>query len=559
MSPVANMVVFGIVGLVALPVLRRLSRTMAVRIAFIVMASMFFVSILVLKSARFGQIHFAARVILSIGLSVALQRLLARRALGFERFVRRTTIIMVLLVLGLTLAVGGRQYVREQRIISTLPDSPPSAPNVLLVVWDTVRSKNMSLYGYERMTTPFLCDIAKEGTVFEQAIATSSYTLPTHVSLFTGRYHYEALTGWFRPLDATYPTLAEALTSHGYVTGGFVANTIFCVIEFGLARGFSHYEDWIASVGEFARSSALVRFTFDQAWIRRLFGYYEQLGRKPARRITNDFLSWVDRIPSDRPFFAFLNYFDAHQPYLPPAEFARRFGCTDELNPYLVRYCYAKETCLPSNTTVEEIRSMRNAYDAAIAYLDADLNRLFDELKRRDLLDRTLVILVSDHGEEFGEHDVLGHGIDLHIPLIRVPLLLRLPGIVPDGVSVQEPVTLRDIPSTVISLLGLQDNGLFPGQSLERYWNDSRRTETERFEPVLSELSQDTSCVGTPVAKGDMKSLIVGDIHYIRNGDGAEEIYDICYDPAEHNNLIKTPRGAEAVEQARCILKEMTR
>jgi arylsulfatase A-like enzyme len=183
------------------------------------------------------------------------------------------------------------------------------------------------------------------------------------------------------------------------------------------------------------------------------------------------------------------------------------------------------------------------------------LKRLFGELRQRGLLDRTLVILVSDHGEEFGEHSTFGHGRDLHIQSIYVPLILRLPGIVPGDVTVQDPVTLRDIPATVIGILGLPDDGLFPGRSLERYWLEPGSKEPENLDPVLSELSHASWEVGAPVAKGDMKSLVTGDMHYIRNGDGTEEVYDLRHDPAERNDLIQTPRGAEAAAHARHIIE----
>jgi len=559
MSPLANAAVLGIVGLIALPLLLRLSRPMAVRVAFIVLASVVFLNTLVLDFARLSGIHFTAKVVLAVGLAVVLQRLIARRALGFERFVRRNTIGLMLLVLIVTVAISGYRHFQERRIITGLPDSPSSTANVLLVVLDTVRAESMSLYGYERQTTPYLKSLAEQGVDFQWAIATSSWTLPTHASLFTGRFNYENKTSFYKPLDATYSTLAEVLSKHGYVTGGFVANNAFCRVENGLARGFSHYEDYVASVRELARSSSLIRFAFGDAcgatWVRRMLGYYERLDRKPAPRVTKDFLRWIDRIPSERPFFAFLNYFDAHQPYLPPADFAQKFGHTDLLNKYLTRYDH--KPCLPSNTTAEEIESIHNAYDGSIAYLDYSLKKLFDELKQRDLLDRTLVILVSDHGEEFGDHSIIGHSTDLHIQSIRVPLILRLPGIVPTDVTVQEPVTLRDMPATVINLLGLSDDRLFPGRSLSRYWIEPKMEGTENNTLVLSELSQASWAHGTPVEKGDMKSLVTGNMHYIRNGDGSEEVYDLHEDPVEHNDLIQTSRGAEAAAKARHIIEEI--
>ncbi|MCP4609838.1 MAG: sulfatase-like hydrolase/transferase [Planctomycetes bacterium] len=559
MSPLASIAVLGIVALAVLPLLLRLSRPMAVRIAFIILASVVFLNVLVLEFARLSQINFVAKVILAVGLAIALQRLIARRTFGFERFVRHTTIALVLLVLVVTVAISGYRHIKERGVVIALPESPPAAPNVLLVVLDTVRAESMSLYGYERQTTPYLKNLAEQGVDFQWAIATSSWTLPTHASLFTGRFHHETRTSSSSPLDAMYPTLAEVLTSRGYVTGGFVANNAFCRVEHGLARGFSHYEDYVASVRELARSSSLIRFTFGDAcgatWIRRLLRYYERLDRKPAPRITKDFLRWIDRVPNGRPFFAFLNYFDAHQPYLPPADFARKFGHTDMLAKYLTRYDH--KPCLASNTTAEEIESIQNAYDGSIAYLDYSLEQLFGELRQRDLLDQTLVVLVSDHGEEFGEHSIIGHGLGLHIQSIRVPLILRLPSIVPTDVTVQEPVTLRDIPATVINILGLADDGLFPGRSLSRYWNESKMEEPENNALVLSELSHAPWMKGTPIAKGDMKSLVIGDIHYIRNGDGTEEVYDLHEDPVERNDLIRMPRGEEAVVKARNIIEEI--
>jgi arylsulfatase A-like enzyme len=556
MSPLANVAVLGIVSLIALPLLLRLSRPMGVRIAFIVLASVVFLNVLVLEFARLSRINFAAKVILAVGLAIALQRLIARWTFGFERFIRRTTIGLVLLVLVLTVAMSGQRHFQERKIVAGLPDSPPSVPNILLIVLDTVRSESMSLYGYERLTTPYLKDLAEKGTVFQNAIATSSWTLPTHASLFTGRFNYENLTSFYDPLDTTFPTLAEVLTSKGYVTGGFVANNAYCRVEHGIARGFSHYEDYVASVRELARSSSLIRFALgvsgNPKWIRRFFGYYEWLDCKPAPRITNDFLRWVEHVPSGRPFFAFLNYFDAHSPYLLPEGFTYRFGPTNQLNRFLARS--GRERAFASNPEVE---SVRNAYDECIAYLDDNLKMLFGELKHRGIFDRTLLIIVSDHGEEFMEHNTIGHANDLHIQSIRVPLILRLPDIVPYDVTVQEPVTLRDIPATVIDILGLPDDELFPGRSLSRYWIESKREEMENNELVLSEVQQQSWKIGTNVEKGEMKSLIVGNMHYIRNGDGSEEVYDLHDDPVERNDLIQTPRGSETAAKARNIIEEI--
>lgn len=556
MTPTVNVAILGLTGLVALPFVRRLSRPMALRVICVVLGSISFLSILCLESrSTFSRIYFIPKVFLAIGLATVLQRLILRWLLSFERLIRHTIFFVVLLVLVLTISIGGRKYYHERKIITNLPDPPESASNILLIVLDTVRAESMSLYGYERGTTPYLRDLAMEGTVFQNAIATSSWTLPTHASFFTGRFQHETHTGWFDPLDGTYRTLSEALNNNGYITGGFVANLVYCGTEFGLARGFAHYEDRVASVGEFVRSSTLIKFAFDQPWIRRLLGYHELLGRKPATRITKDFLKWLDHVPNNRPFFAFLNYFDAHAPYLPPENFAQKFVGMDHSRTYVSRG--RQELSLPSYMTTEDLESRRNRYDGAIAYLDYNLKQLFSELEYRNLLDQTLVIIVSDHGEEFWEHNMIGHGGDLHIQLIRVPLILRFPGIVPDDLTIQEPVTLRDIPATIMDILDLKDDGPFPGRSLRRYWDKLSMNKPKGQELILSELRHNPAEPKAPVAKGDMKSLVIGDMHYIRNGDGTEEVYDLREDPVEFQNLIETPRGVEIASQARHIIEQM--
>ena len=160
-------------------------------------------------------------------------------------------------------------------------------------------------------------------------------------------------------------------------------------------------------------------------------------------------------------------------------------------------------------------------------------------------------------GRSLGEHGTIGHGRDLHIQSIHIPLILKLPDIVPAAVTVQESVTLRDVPATVIDLLGLPDDGLFPGQSLRRYWIEPKRQEPEDSEFELSELSHAPWMKDMPVAKGDMKSIIIGSMHYIRNGDGTEEVYDLHEDPEERNDLIRMPRGAEAAAKARNIIEKI--
>ena len=188
-------------------------------------------------------LEFWASCLLSAGLAVQSARL-ARGRRGFLRLAQLTTPLLVVAVLALMLATSGARAWSEHRAVAALPAPPSAAPNVLLIVWDTVRAGNLSLYGHGRRTTPNLEILAASGVRFRHAFATSSWTLPSHASLFTGRWPHELSAGWRAPLDDTHPTLAGRLGSLGYDTAGFVANLDFCSRETGLSRGFAHYEDY---------------------------------------------------------------------------------------------------------------------------------------------------------------------------------------------------------------------------------------------------------------------------------------------------------------------------
>src|SRR5262249_37940885 len=150
-----------------------------------------------------------------------------------------------------------------------LPPAPRGAPNVLLITLDTVRAKNLSLYGYGRHTAPQLERWAKRGGTFDRALATAPWTLPSHASMFTRRHPHPPRrprpprsAGWPTPLDSPSPPLAEVLASHGYATAGFVANRYYAGFDSGLGRGFARYEDYRLTPGEFVNTSTLAKWVF---------------------------------------------------------------------------------------------------------------------------------------------------------------------------------------------------------------------------------------------------------------------------------------------------------
>lgn len=418
--------------------------------------------------------------------------------------------------------------------------APAEAPNVLLVILDTVRAKSVSALGYARPTTPRLERLARRGVLFERAYATSPWTLPTHGSLFTGRYPHELRASFFVPLDDTYPTLAEVLGARGWATAGFTANVVYTSRTHGLDRGFDRYEDYPLSVGQAVLSTSIGREVATSTTLRNALGWHELLNRKSAARVNRDFLRWLDSEPGGRPFFAFLNYFDAHEPYLPPEPFRSRLGGEERRGPlrHWGGLAAGAEAKRPAEwkTSAEIVRHDLDAYEAAVAYVDHELGRLVDELERRGELERTVIVIASDHGEHHGERGLHHHANSLYVPLLHVPLLVLFPGRVPEGARVEAPVTLRDVPATVMELAGLE-GGPFPGRSLSRHWNPDV---TVPPEPVLSEWED-----------GPTFSLIRGRWHYLMSVDLREELYDLARDPDEERNLAGDPEALPALREMR--------
>lgn len=547
MTPSADAIIFAIPGLIFLLVIWRWPKTTSLRLAIFVFGFLGSLSVLF----RVTWLQDYASVLLAIGFGVQISRLVVAHPKGFYRFVRLSlggmSAIVVILAMGLYI----RQALVARRAVANLPAASAGAPNVLLIVMDTVGAEHLSLYGYARPTTPRLERLARTGVRFERAISTAPWTLPAHASIFTGRYPHELSAEWHSPLDATFPTLAEALSAQGYLTAGFVANTVYCSPESGLNRGFAHYEDFTASVRQVIPSSSIVGKILDYDNVRRVACDEECFGRKTAEHINSEVLNWLDHKDPQRPFFAFLNYFDAHAPYTPPKPFDSKFGSTrPSFNPRIK----------PSESwPAAEVQAQLDTYDGAIAYLDDQLGLLFDDLQRRGLLENTLVIVTSDHGEEFLEHGVMQHGWSTYLKALHVPLVISFPGHVPSGKSVDELATLRDLSATVIDLLDLNDKTRFPGVSLVRSWNNSRDSVSTAKSPLLSELGLQTT--DTPEhypirkGKGTLDSLLVGKYHYIRSFEGREELYDFISDPLERNNLTGSGTAQQTLEQLRDSLE----
>ena len=472
----------------------------------------------------FFQISREARLLLTAGLAIQAARVLARDPARLVRVSRRSVLPLIALVGFFALGVPLTLRAWERAQTAALPAPSPGAPNVLFVVLDTERALDLSLYGYERRTTPVLERLATEGVVFERAYATSSWTLSSHASLFTGRLPLDLGAGWLTPLNGGNLTLAEAFAGRGYLTGGFSANSFYVSRATGLAQGFAHFEGHpITPLSVLFRSAVGARLATPE--IRgRLFNSYQFPGRKSARQLTRDVVTWIGQSPVTQPYFVFVNYFDAHQPYLPPAPFDTAF--TGRVAPWSIR-----NPLLDFGRTVtpSAVRPERDAYDQAIASQDGELGAMLTALERSGRLRNTIVVITSDHGEEFAEHGLLDHGNSLNPALLWVPLVVLDPARRLRGVRVREPVSLLDLPATVLSLADSSRPSELPGFSLLPHLHPGPGALRS---PVVSELPRGIGKhAWLPVSKGPLQSLTVGYWHYIRDAEGGETLMDLLGTP----------------------------
>lgn len=522
MSPIAYTIVLIPLALLLAVVAAFVHRPWVSRITVFACALVAFFGVLL----PFSQIARIASLLLAAGAAFQVARTGPSPA-----FFRRAAAVGLVVVAVLALALPRWRDLESRRALAALPSANEPRTNVLFIILDTVRAASMGLYTAGDSTTPRLDQWARDGVVFDNAYAVAPWTLPSHASLFTGRYGGETPADWKTPLDRADSTLAEVFRARGYATAAFMANMHYTSWDSGLDRGFAVYRDYRRSWWQLLRSSSWTQTAiFDQLRnarsARDVFSAVlhpdlsidikHTFDRKLGNEVTTQFLDW-QRTNPDRPFFAVLNYFDAHQPYFAPAQFQHfpRTGGTAR-------------------------------YKAAIAYLDANIDAILGELRRRSILDRTLVIVTSDHGELFNEHGLSGHAHNLYRNVLHVPLVVRLPSVVPAGRRIATAVSLRDLAATIVDLAGAR--APIPGSSLRQTWADSTAHVSLSFAEVSKAPNVDSTY---PTAKGPMKALLDDSTHYIRNGDGSDQLFAFRADTSESIDVLRRNPAAALVWRAR--------
>jgi arylsulfatase A-like enzyme len=419
---------------------------------------------------------------------------------------------------------------------------PTGGPNIILVTLDTVSAQHMSLYGYERENTPELEKLAEKATLYTRATATSNNTLPTHASIFTGNYgrrhgahHFPPEFPAGRPLAPEARTLAETLAGSGYLTLAVVANVGYLCADYGLDQGFDLLEPTlpVALISSSQRQYLRNRLRP----LVNLFTSTLEFDRftRTAGEITADALQLLDEAAGKRtPFFLFLNYMDAHAPYLPPHPYDSMFPgkkATFTMDRYRVMTAEVART--GRGLTHEEYQHFTSQYDGAIVYLDHHIGRLVQRLEDLGLYTNTLVIITADHGEAFGENGVVGHDKTVFQSQVFVPLVVKFPGQT-DSRVVNERVSQVDLTPTILEVAGLEPLPGIDGISLLQ--PAGRR-------PVISE-AYSPSDPRQPVER----AIFQGDIKLIAEPVGKPRVFNLADDPAEKRSLSGYPEATAMLD-----------
>jgi arylsulfatase A-like enzyme/Tfp pilus assembly protein PilF len=374
---------------------------------------------------------------------------------------------------GTTGKTGGKPAGKRPKVAPAAAGSP----NVLVVTLDTTRADRLGCYGYTGGQTPTLDGLATGGTRFDRAYCQVPLTLPSHVSLLTSTFppsNGVRVNGGGR-LGDDVPTLATAFQDKGYRTGAFLGAWVLNA-AFGLDRGFDVYDD---QLGGTARDPATER---------------------TADKVADAALAWLNQEPNT-PFFAWVHFFDPHFPYEPPQDYRAK---------------------------------LTEPYDGEIAFMDAQLGRIVQWLDAHGARQRTLIIAVGDHGEAFGEHGEVEHGLFLYDTTLHVPLVVAWPGKVPAGSHIATPVRLVDIAPTVLDLLGWAHWPGLQGASFQTAFDTGALEPT----PVYAETEYPRTAFGW----AGLRAYIDERWKYIRAPQ--PELYDWQADPNELNNLLATETDA---------------
>jgi len=470
-------------------------------------------------------------------------------------------------------------------------------PTIILLVLDTQRADRMSVYGYHKDTTPALRTLAVHSTVFEWAIAPAPWTIPSHASMFTGLYPSTHQTNQsYSALPLGIPTLAELLRSNGYETVAFCNNVLVGVLESGLKRGFNRFYNyggtfpdgpdigevtirrrvrnlvntgmqkmWKPLERQFARSPLLLKLALMPTFgpfLLRLLKFKGDTGR--SLHDAAEYLRYHCGTHPEQPLFMFLNVMETHLPYCPPPDLVDKWAPymkqNREARDFIQRfntqsYRWMAPLSEPFNET--EQRALQDMYDAEVAYQDQLLGTFFRYLEQSGLLENTLLIVTSDHGEAHGDHSLMGHAFALYNEQVHVPLLIRHPELFPHGQRVRHHISSRRIFHTVLEAAGIEH-----GTQRHNVHELSLRRPTQ---DAHNELEDEVVVAEAYPARNFLKVVEMNDLKTVESfrmreirraiydghrklisvGGQPDELFDVGKDPLETENLLENPASYE--------------
>ncbi len=400
----------------------------------------------------------------------------------------------------LTLRTEGADHgsISTPRLFS--PDRKSQRPNVVVLLVDTLRADHVGFGGYKRQTSPKLSIWASKGTVFENTISTAPWTEPATVTLLTGMLPDQMGLGFFMKvmLSPDSKTIGEYLREEGYMTAAFSGNPMICtMLRFN--QGFDTFSD-------------------------RCTEYFDH---RSGECLTGEAIEWIDS-RAESPFLLYIHYIDPHDPYNPAQPYKNRFslgytGKNEKIRKGQITFRRDQQIKLPDS----DVQYLMDQYDGEIAYADEQIERFLRYLSDRGILDNTILVITSDHGEELLEHGILGHFFNLHQTLLHVPLIFIGQGI-PAGMRVKEPVSLADVLPTILDSLDITPEKNVWGKSLMPLISGKKEEPRFCFSQMDSPERQQWSMV-----RGRYKLIM-------SKKSRKKELYDIRNDPGEFRNLAGT-------------------
>lgn len=371
------------------------------------------------------------------------------------------------------------------------------ARNVLVYLIDTLRADKLRPYNQQsRVETPGLERYVQHATLFEQGFTQENWTKPSVATLLSGLlpWQHRAMDGE-STLPASVAILPEIFRKEGFETAGFVCNG-YVSRPFGFERGWGRFKNYI-----------------------------KEGQRTQARFVASDVLAWLDQRDKDKPFFLYVHTIDPHVPYIPPPETLQRY----DPSPYSGPVDFTRDRLLLEKVKGKRVRlndrdrkRLEALYDGEISYHDVHMAAILEGLERRQLSEETLVVITADHGEEFFDHDSVGHGHSLYQELLRVPFIIRVPGLSAASSRITESVGLVDIAPTIADAVGVTLPDKVAGRSLL---------------PLLRGEKDSAPRVMVAGSNDAWRAIIVDDLKLIQRTYDDVQIYDLRSDPAEKNNL----------------------